>query len=280
MKKSVIKRRKRVIPAAPGASTEDGYISSGSPPRASPPPPSDRSSLERGSINPDGSINLGSKRPQPAHSTPPLSLVPEPILMQNRPASPVRAGGDLARYQSSNTSNASNNMYVPGQPPYGLNDSLGHHNRLPPLTSITGIPSSDRQTSLSPASFLSPSRKRSFSAAENELPVPSGSSDGGSTKRLSSIKSLLILGAPGSNRGTAGGIDEFEGGEREREGLLRSPGSTAASAPSPGAISNTSSGVIGGEMGRAERREMLRREAERMREELAKKERELAEYGL
>lgn len=109
--------------------------------------------------------------------------------------------------------------------------------------------------------------------------MPSGSSDGGSTKRLSSIKSLLILGAPGSNSGAAA-VDDSEGGERDQR-LLRSPVSTTASAPSPGAISTTSSGVVGGiESGRAERREMLRREAEKMREELAKKERELAEYGL
>lgn len=279
MKKSVIKRRKRVIPATQGGTpTDDGYTSAGSPPRTSTSPRPD-SSFERGSSNPDGSINLGFKRSQQytqPHSLPSLSLVPESTLMQNRPASPVRAGGDLARYQSSNPAST-------GMPQYHPSESLSHHNRLPPIQSIA-VPPSERQPSLSPASFLSPSRKRSFSAAEPDYPAASGSSDGGSTKRLSSIKSLLILGAPGSN---GSGADDFEGGERDREGLLRSPESTAASAPSPGAMSSTSSGMIPGgsgsraeETGRLERREMLRREAERMREELAKKERELAEYGM
>lgn len=48
--------------------------------------------------------------------------------------------------------------------------------------------------------------------------------------------------------------------------------------PSPGPASANMSG--GDERGKIERREMLQREAERMREALKAKERELAEFGM
>lgn len=101
-----------------------------------------------------------------------------------------------------------------------------------------------RQPSLSPSAFLSPGtgRKRSFGDA-NE--------GDGQPKRLSSIKSIL-------NHGYE---DE---GERGRY----SPGYGEG---------NGSAGYGAEERERIERREMLQREAERMREALKAKERELAE---
>jgi GATA-binding protein len=130
---------------------------------------------------------------------------------------------------------------------------------------MTSYPSpTQRHPSLSPNSFLSPSRKRSFSVTEIEPrgdagpptePAPSHS------KRLSSIKSILN---PGFSDPSAG-----------------SPISSRYT-PSP---ANSTAGGAGrdaqseSERAKLERREMLQREAERMREALKAKERELAELA-
>jgi GATA-binding protein, other eukaryote len=105
------------------------------------------------------------------------------------------------------------------------------------------------------------------------------------SKRLSSIKS--ILNPPGM---------ALDDPDHYRQ-ALRSPDSPTTSAPSPGSFSN--SGYAGtpaslppstqssardpnseSEKAKAERRAMLQREAEKMRELLAAKERELAELAL
>ncbi|KAK0715866.1 hypothetical protein B0H67DRAFT_253136 [Lasiosphaeris hirsuta] len=254
MKKSVIKRRKRVIPAAggtPEAENESVEL-------ADSPSPGPGSEMERGSMNPDGSINLGLRR-RSEHT---MQLVPETFLRQNRQASPVSGSGDLGHYHSSN---AHQSHHVP--------ESLTNENRLAPLTSFNI--SDDRQSSLSPASFLSPSRKRSFSSVDIDTPSP-GEAD--NSKRLSSINSIL---------NPTAAIHASEG-TPEPLAPMRSPGSTAASVSSPGAFSNA--GLTpppfshGGqrdpnevERSRAGRRAALAREAERMREMLVAKERELAE---
>lgn len=242
MKKSVIKRRKRVIPAsqeaAEGASTE---------PADSPSPGAD-TPTERGSMNPDGSVNLGSKgRPGP-----PLTLVPEAVLRQNRQSSPLHSG-DLTQYHSSPTS----------QPKY-LPESLTNENRLAPLQSI-GIPT-DRKSSLSPASFLSPPRKRSFSSTDMEFPTPL---DADNSKRLSSIKSIL------NSAATRSASDDTS---ENRLRPMRTSGGTSSGIPSP----QSSSYDAGNESDKvkAGRRMALQREAESMREMLAAKERELAELGM
>jgi len=260
MKKSVIKRRKRVIPVTQGTPPADDYSSSGEP--GATPPPAPEESRERGSTNPDGSVNLGHRR-RPDR---PLALVPEPLLRQNRQVSPLPTG-DLTQYHSSNATKS--REFVP--------ESLTDDNRLAPLTGINAPP--NRQSSLSPSSFLSPSRKRSFSATESEASNPRDES----SKRLSSIKSILNSSA----------ADETSAEQSRR--LLLSPGSTAASAPSPGALSNAGSAGPAStfpsaqnsardpnsesDHSKAERRVALQREAERMRELLAAKERELAELG-
>jgi hypothetical protein len=160
--------------------------------------------------------------------------------------------------------------------------SLTDENRLAPLTSIP-MPH-DRQSSLSPASFLSPSRKRSFSAAEMEA---QSQSDTEHPKRLSSIKSIL------NPTATSPGPEDIS--EQHQQQYFMTPGSTAASTPSPGVYSNSvhtsapqqfadprgfsPQPARDVERSKAERRAMLEREREMMRELLAAKERELAELG-
>jgi len=259
MKKSIIKRRKRVIPV-PGSGAEE----EGAPSERAESPQSEAESLkEKGSMNPDGSVNLGLRRRQET----PLTLVPETVLMQNRQTSPLPSS-DLGQYHSSH----------PNQP-HPIPDSLINENRLAPLTSIPML-SHDRESSLSPASFLSPSRKRSFSAAEMD---PQSQNDADHPKRLSSIKSIL------NPTATSPGPEDLS--EQQHQYFV-TPGSTAASTPSPGVYphgGHTSApqqftGARGGsvletERSKAERRAMLERERQMMRELLAAKERELAELG-
>ncbi|AEO55115.1 hypothetical protein MYCTH_2298578 [Thermothelomyces thermophilus ATCC 42464] len=256
MKKSIIKRRKRVIPATGGAQDPEGTPSE----RADSPPSESEKPKERGSINPDGSVNLGLRRRQEA----PLTLVPETVLMQNRQTSPLPST-DLEQYHQSQHHQH-----------HHLPESLTNENRLAPLTSIP-MPL-DRQSSLSPASFLSPSTKRSFSAAEMESHTQS---EGDQPKRLSSIKSIL--------NPTVTSPPPEDPSEKQHP-LFVTQGSTAASTPSPGAYQSVhqtpapqqlpspqGGPVREGGRSKAEKRAMLEREREMMRELLAAKERELAE---
>lgn len=252
MKKATIKRRKRVIPAAGGSPEAEGSTEPTEP--ADSPPPVPDTEAERGSVNPDGSINLGFRRSKEQGRT----LVPEMVLQRNQPPSP--SSGDLGQYHSS------------AMAPRQVHEFLTDENRLPPLISRGTF--DDRQSSLSPASFLSPSRKRSFS----NLDVDSANQgDSDNSKRLSSINSILNPTGSDSNHDSL---------------RAQSPGSTATSAPSPGAYSNAGVAVTpppfahaqigarehGGEdRTKAERRAALAREADNMRAMLAAKERELAE---
>ncbi|KAK4246425.1 hypothetical protein C7999DRAFT_15417 [Corynascus novoguineensis] len=258
MKKSIIKRRKRVIPAPGGGQELEGTPSE----RADSPPSDAETPKERGSINPDGSVNLGLRRRQET----PLTLVPETVLMQNRQTSPLPSNGLEQYHQNQHHQH------------HHLPESLSDENRLAPLTSIP-MPL-DRQSSLSPASFLSPSRKRSFSAAEMD---PQNPSDGDQPKRLSSIKSIL--------NPTATSPAPEDTSERHLQ-YFATPGSTVASTPSPGMYpsdhhtptpqqlpSPRDIPVRESERSKAEKRAMLEREREMMRELLAAKERELAELG-
>ncbi|KAL2137381.1 hypothetical protein VTI74DRAFT_2 [Chaetomium olivicolor] len=256
MKKSIIKRRKRVIPAPGGGQDSEGTPSE----RAESPPSEVEAPKEKGSVNPDGSVNLGLRRRPEA----PMTLVPETVLRQNRQTSPL--SNDLGQYHSSHPTQQ---HHIP--------DSLTNENRLAPLTSIP-MPH-DRQMSLSPASFLSPSRKRSFSTTDMEQ----NQSDD-PPKRLSSIKSIL------NPTATSPGPEELP--ERTQQ-IFMTPVSTAASTPSPGAYPTTVPAAtlqpaaphsqVGmrtdAERAKAERRAILEREREMMRELLAAKERELAELG-
>ncbi|KAF5706809.1 putative siderophore regulation (GATA factor) [Fusarium globosum] len=219
---------------------------------------------EKGSMNEDGSVNLGLRR-RPDH---PLTIEPQPVIRPtSRTISPLPSTSDLAAYHQSNN---------PRQYTGFLNDD----NRLAPMASMSS--NNDRKTSLSPASFLSPTRKRSFSTTESEA-FASQETGQESSKRISSINIKSILNPSTSattppNLGT-GSDDDYS------LPPIRSPGSTIASAPSPSAFSNRDNTPGAGprdydtERIKAERRAALQREADKMREMLAAKERELQELG-
>ncbi len=256
MKKAVIKRRKRVIPASQeevSADVEDAMVIDSVEQQSQ----YAESEMERGSMNEDGSVNLGLRRKTDHH----LTLLPEP-MHTGQGSTPIPST-DPTAYHTSQTLQ-----------PFGRRDSMNDDNRLPPLTSIM----SDRQSSISPASFLGPSsRKRSFSATDSD--VPSSEFNPENTKRLSSIKSIL--------NPTSGSSPNFSSVTDDTPEMLRlrSPASTLMSAPSPSGFSITSSMIpsirsrettVESERSKADRRAALQHEAERMRELLAAKERELA----
>ena len=227
MKKATIKRRKRVIAAQDDVESVEndgsGRSAEGTP--------------ERGTMNADGSINLGFRRR--AEQLPPIEPRPGFGIPGGQP-SPVPT--DPAAYQTSHHHNQDVPMY------------LNEENRLASLATVAST--EERQPSLSPASFLSSNRKRSFSAAtEADLPPPDSSRE--STKRVSSINSILNPADTSDQiryehgRSPSAATTHFEGREASAEGE-----------------------------GMAGRREALRREAEKMRAMLAAKERELAELGI
>jgi GATA-binding protein, other eukaryote len=252
MKKSIIKRRKRVVPNASGGEWAEEY--DGSETQSEAPD----TITERGTLNDDGSISLGLRpRPDSLPSILPTSLRPNP----GQTTLPRVA--DLAGYQTSHTR-------LPL--PHSHSEHHSDENKLAPITSLQ--PGTERQSSQSPASFLASSRKRSFSSAEDE---PSYAHPGGNEqpKRLSSIKSIL-------NPSSRPEEDEA------REAYARA--ARASPRPSPGHFSQQTPSPLPSPYGvapsgpfdesgnvQAQRRQELYQEAQRMREALAAKERELAE---
>ena len=264
MKKSVIKRRKRVVPAAQGTQAIDVATNAmGSPESDRQSPPADR-----GTVNPDGSVNLGLRMRNPQHAR---GLLPEPsMLAQNGQQMP---SSNLTAYASTNTQSQGHS--------HDLSESLNDDNRLPPMTSYPSP--ANRGSSLSPNTFLSPSRKRSFSATEIEVRPNLSESASTGPKRLSSIKSILNPGFvdPGLN------ANQSSSDARDRYAGVSSPSSSSAQYVTSPSTSGAGSALSSGrdaqsesERSKLERREMLQREAERMREMLKAKERELAELGL
>lgn len=274
MKKSVIKRRKRVVPAGQGAQNSGFDMSR----QVTNSPESDHPSPEegdqRGTVNPDGSINLGFRlRNDPGRA------LPEPIRTQNRQQQ--HSPSDLTVYASA--SNLSNQNF----------ESLHNDNRLPPMTSYPPPIQTSNPGSVSPSSFLSPSRKRSISAVDANDATSSADSNSNPTqpKRLSSIKSILNPGFIDNEANSETDPSLRRGDDR----LSPSRYSNVAS-PSLSSVSAHATSPLGGGIGsvpasgkdavsetdraKAERREMLQREAEKMREALKAKERELAELGL
>ncbi|KAL6898200.1 hypothetical protein GGI43DRAFT_87765 [Trichoderma evansii] len=261
MKKATIKRRKRVIPAAHDEDMDEAMDDIETPHQEQTP--------ERGTINEDGSVNLGLRR-RPGH---PLTIEPEPAMRSSRHTSPLpsASASDLAVYHQHSTASRS-------VPP-----SLNDENKLAPLTSMNSTIADDRQPSLSPASFISSARKRSFSATEADS-VNGTDSGHESAKRISSIKSILNPSTTAEESPMAGPTSA----DRGEYALppLRSPGaSISPRLPGAGgftplnAMSRPRDADAENERIRAERRLLLRQEAERMREMLAAKERELMELG-
>lgn len=231
---------------------------------------------ERGTINDDGSINLGMSR-RPGQ---PLTIEPRPAvqssvsstMIPSRQTPPLSSTSDLSAYRQQ--------ALRPGPPSHSLSDD----NRLAPMNSMSSV-FNNRQPSLSPDSQLSSNRKRSFSTTENESyhSTEPGIHEGG--KRLSSIKSLLNPQSAAERNPMA--IEDH--GDRWLP-PLRSPAATVHSAPSPGSVSSRShtpstftsvnkNAALESEKLKADRRAALQREAEKMREMLAAKERELLELG-
>ncbi len=268
MKKSVIKRRKRVVPAAMGsqAGMDVGASSIGSP-DSDETSPQQESHDHRGSINPDGSVNLGFKqRPDPSRN-----ILPEPT-------SSIRQNGQQLPHNDLNAyiSHPHNNYQ------HQDTSSLNADNKLPPMAAYPSP--TQRPPSLSPNFLLTPSRKRSFSAAETDSTQLPPLQQDQNNNRLSSIKSILN---PAQQA-----IDESNVDPTLRTAATgASPGPRYATMPSPNpgyAPSPSNSGTPGREShppsqaendrerAKLERRAELQREAERMREMLAAKERELA----
>lgn len=258
MKKATIKRRKRVIPAG---EEEDGDESSQ--PGGSQEPQPKMEETEKGSMNADGSVNLGSRRaPRPE----PMALEPRRPVNDQRQPSPLSVTSDLAAYHQQSL-RPSNPM------PY-----LSDENRLPPISSMHVShpgPAVDRQSSTSPSApaYLSPgARKRSFSYSENEGRGAEENTGAGSdhSKRLSSIKSIL-------NPSSSGRYDDMNDYSLPP---LRSPAATVNSVSSPAVYSRDptpamSEAYAETDAMKMDRRAALQREAEQMREMLAAKEREL-----
>ncbi|CAG8982520.1 hypothetical protein HYALB_00002300 [Hymenoscyphus albidus] len=165
MKKSVIKRRKRVMPA----SQTDQALPIDATSNSMDSPESDRPSPEidmRGSMNPDGSMNLGFRNRE--------KQLPQPSSSAQLPSR------DLLAYASSSSN-------YQGQ---GMGDSLNNENRLPPMASYP-FPTQGG-LALSSNAYLSPSQKRSFSSLDmEERDAGERERENTQPKRLSSIKSIL-----------------------------------------------------------------------------------------
>ncbi|ROT39443.1 hypothetical protein SODALDRAFT_399007 [Sodiomyces alkalinus F11] len=261
MKKSIIKRRKRVVPSSAGGEDTEEY--DGSETQSQVPEPSP----ERGTLNDDGSINLG-LRPRPGKLPPILAISALSSHHQKTTLPPV---SDLAGYQS----------FQSGTPLGHHHDFHSHQNQLGPIASIHGH--ADTRMTLAPASFLSPLRKRSLSAADGDSNT---TLDGGpdASKRLSSIKSILnpcndlqstvtphaereISGV--DYRGTATPYISTSPRLSSHFTARGAPSLLASSYPHPYGVHEDHERLQA-------HRQTLEQEAQRMREALAAKERELA----
>lgn len=244
MKKATIKRRKRIIPAQgeDEDATDTGDCLSF------------EKTPERGSMNDDGSVNLGFRRQE----SQPMALEPRSMMRQDRQGSPLLASSDLAVYHQQSL------RPLPTKHP-----SSGDDNRLPPISAMGAAMSNSRQPSLSPSSYMSPGRKRSFSSHVDTEMRDAPPAEDSNPKRLSSIRSLLQA------------HSDTEGHPDYSLPPLRSPGTTTHSAPSPVMYSRDQTPAVSeaGEKSKAERRAALEREAAMMREILAEKEKELMALG-
>lgn len=288
MKKSVIKRRKRVVPATAGFSGPDMSSHTAVSPESDSNPPSE-DSAPRGALNPDGSVSLGFRRRQEPNRN--LPEIPGSIRAQN---GHQHQQNDLGSYTSNPHPLTHQQLHDGG--------SLNADNRLPPMTAYPSP--GHRPSSLSPNFLAGSSRKRSFSASENEQqqqqpqqqqqqPPPQQQHQhhhqqqqqqqqqqhltpgNDQTQRLSSIKSIL-------NPSQANdGEDALDPSLRTQQD---SPGRGNLGAPPVATMGQNRNGSPSDdererekERVKVEKRQLLRREAERMREELRRKEMELEE---
>ncbi|KAL2886120.1 GATA factor SREP [Ceratocystis lukuohia] len=171
MKKAVIKRRKRTIPTHD--SEHEGGEGTHTPGRSPEP------SMERGTLNEDGSVNLGVRRRRPENA----KESSDSMVIDSNP-SPRLSGKQRRQAQAKSQRQEQNQNQRQNQ-----NTSVQQHDagQLPPSVK------DERQPSNSPSPFLAHSRKRSFSTTEGLSPpnqhLQSAASD--SSKRISSINSIL-----------------------------------------------------------------------------------------
>lgn len=198
MKKSVIKRRKRVVPVGQGnlpiTVDNPNYNTLGSPDSEGHSPPPDTE--HRGSMNPDGSINLGFKRQQQDQQRPHRQLLPEFSNRSSHNGNGNHHNGHVAvDLNAYNTS-----QHKPYHEQSLRTTTSTSENKLPPMATYPS-PTQNRPPSLSPnplaastapPPLVSPSRKRSFSSSDQEYTIQSENQQlQHSSKRLSSIKSIL-----------------------------------------------------------------------------------------
>ncbi|MCJ1362641.1 putative electron transfer flavoprotein subunit [Acarospora aff. strigata] len=257
MKKSIIKRRKRVVPAL----QDQPSRAPSSPPLApsvSPDPSQtyhhDQAGDQRGSMNPDGSINLGFRQRENARS------FNTPYQENTRhPPPPV----DFTDYHTS-----SSHTHHPNYRP---------SNSAPPPQPTYPSPI-QRPASLSPH-IPSATRKRSYSATQETTFTTLDSPD---VTRLSSISSIL----------NPAQLDQHQHQQQEPSVSATAEAEDMPIEPSLLAMSNpqlplpaSSTNSLGEnerqkDREKMERRAQLSREAEAMRQMLRAKERELAELEL
>ncbi|KAI9821761.1 MAG: putative electron transfer flavoprotein subunit [Pycnora praestabilis] len=174
MKKSVIKRRKRVVPAHMDQSLNGNQLPLMAP--SSSPDPHQQTHIEdsrdqRGSLNPDGSINLGFRRRESGHVQNTPEIADPHTHFEQRTSHPPPL--DFTGYPSESAHQLQHQH------------SHSHSNGGPP-----NYPSpTQRHSSMSPHPSSSTNRKRSFSVADSD--AQERNADPAKSNRLSSITSIL-----------------------------------------------------------------------------------------
>ncbi|KAI9772529.1 MAG: putative electron transfer flavoprotein subunit [Geoglossum simile] len=272
MKKLIIKRRKRVVPAALQSEHPFNGQQNQSPqaPSVSPNPYQQArhyiSNTEPSRINPDGSVNMEARQ-QEVDGSSNRQILPEPSQFQSQQQRvyhppPV----DFTSYAATSLPTPQNQQH--------MSDST-----LPPIS----YPSpTQRHLSISPRPN-SGGRKRSFSTSESEIQEGSENmSDPNKPNRLSSIKSILN---PTQHVTDDIPIEPSLLGRNNSIPSVTSKGSISSGtgesdiAASHFIAPNITGGNEDNRRRTTEKRAELRRETERIRQMLEAKERELAELN-
>lgn len=266
MKKSIIKRRKRVVPTTAGGEDIDEFV------RSETPSQDLEGSPERGSLNDDGSINLG-QRPGLGRLPPMLAV---PATASNRQNTSLPPVSNLTGYKSFQFQS------FPSQFRY-LNP---YQDRLVPMTSTET--SGAGTTALTPTSLPLSPRKRAFSVSEGDS---HSARDSGphTSKRITSLGIRSILNPCNEVHSTTTPLTERESPRDSYRGIaatvISSPPSVGSHLAAQGATSVLASSKSHIPRVHKDRewfeaqRQALEREAQIMRVALAAKEKELATLG-
>ncbi|KAL2755195.1 hypothetical protein ACRALDRAFT_2028367 [Sodiomyces alcalophilus JCM 7366] len=266
MKKSIIKRRKRVVPSPLGDEATGEYDASEMQSQAP------ESSGERGTLNDDGSINLG-LRPPPGKLPPILARPPMAPHYQSTILPPV---SNLPGYQFSQSRTLLGNHH----------DLHSRQDQLGPITSIHN--QADAVTSLAPNTLSSSPRKRPLPAADGDInPTLGGGPE--ASKRFTSIGIKSILNPCNDLHSTdTAPVEKDNSGNSYCETaatLMQSSPSSGSNLTARRALPRSRKhphipGVYENHERFEAHRQDLEREAQRMREALAAKEEELANLGM